>query len=132
MWKREIKNLNDKIFKLEQDKKNKIYSHKRDILRIKLEVLNQKLERKLNIRPNEKQRFTIENLKDKTKKKEKLDNLKKLEEEISFIKQDITKLKKSLDDLSFEFEDLKNEMNKKNLAKFYTNILGLAIIQFTD
>ena len=132
MWKREIKNLNDKIFKLEQDKKTKIYSHKRDIFTIKLELLKQKLERKTNQRPNEKQRFNIENIKDESKKKEKLENLKNLEEEISIIKEDIIKLKKKLDDLSFEFEDLKNEMNKQNLAKFYTNILGLAIIQFTD
>ena len=48
------------------------------------------------------------------------------------MKKDIVGIKKKLDDVSFEYEDLKNEMKKRNLAKFYTNILGFAVIRFID
>jgi hypothetical protein len=131
-WKKEIKILNDKFFKLEQAKKKKIYSYKKNMLNIKLDSLKKKLERKINQRPSERQKKNIENEKDKAKRSEKLNKQDRLEEEIKFIQKDISEIKKKLDDLSFEYNDLKNEMKKRNLAKFYTNILGFAIIRLTD
>ncbi|KKM19235.1 hypothetical protein LCGC14_1657710 [marine sediment metagenome] len=58
-----------------------------------------------------------------------MNNIKKLEEEIKFLKSDIRLIQIKLDDLSFEFEDLKNEMVKRNLSKFYTTILSFALIK---
>ena len=51
---------------------------------------------------------------------------------IMYIKKDIQSVKRKLDDLSFEYEDLKKEMHKRNLAKFYTNLNSFAIIRFTE
>ena len=120
------------IFNLERNKKNKIYNHKKNVLNFKLETLNRQLERKIKQRPTKKQKQNIENLKDESKKRDRLNRINKLEEKISFIEKDIIRLKKNLDDVSFEYEDLKNEMRKRNLAKFYTNILGFAVIRFID
>ena len=66
------------------------------------------------------------------KKQERIDKIKKLEEEIKFIQKDIKLTEKKLDDLSFEYEDLKNEMNKRNLSKFYTNLLSFALLKVVD
>jgi len=131
-WKKEIRILNDKFFNLEQDKKSKIYSYKRNVLNLKLDSLKQKLERKIKQRPSERKKKNIENERDNTKKSEKLSKIKKLEEEITYMKKDIVGIKKKLDDVSFEYDDLKNEMKKRNLAKYYTNILGFAVIRFID
>ncbi|MFX0187841.1 MAG: DEAD/DEAH box helicase [Candidatus Hodarchaeota archaeon] len=128
LWKREIKALNDKIFNLERSKREKIYEHKRKALSIKLESLKQKLEKMINQRPTERQKQNINNLKDKKKKKKKLEKIEKLEEEIRFTDIEIRKIGEKLDDLAFEYEDLKNDMKKRNLGKFYTNLLALAII----
>jgi len=130
-WKKEIKDLNDKIFKIEQTKKEKIYHHKIKVLNFKLESLKERLEIKIHKRPSEKQRLNISNLKDETKKQEKLTQLEKLEEDIKFIEKDIQSIVRKLDDLSFEYNDLKKEMHKRNLSKFYTNLYSLAIIRFT-
>ncbi|MFX1392715.1 MAG: SNF2-related protein [Promethearchaeota archaeon] len=129
-WKKEIKLLNDKIFNLERSKKEKIYSHKKKALNIKLESLKKKLQRKKNQRPSERQKQNIINEKDNKKKKEKLDRIDKLEEEIRFIEKDIKKLEKKIDDLIFEYEDLTNDMKKRNLGKYYTNLLAFANIRF--
>ncbi|MFX1257408.1 MAG: SNF2-related protein [Promethearchaeota archaeon] len=131
-WKKEIKQLNDKIFNLELKKKEKIYAHKRNVLNFKLISLKQKLERKKNKRPTERQKQNINNLKDETKRKEKLDKIEKLEEEIRFIAKDLEIIEKKLDDLSFEQEDLKNDIIKRNLRKFYTNIMSFAIIKLDN
>lgn len=66
------------------------------------------------------------------KKQERLDYFKKLEEEIKFIKKDLQVIEKKLDDLAYEYEDLKNDMNKRNLSKFYTNLLSFAILKIVD
>ncbi len=132
IWKKEIKILNDKIFNSEQIKKQKMYSHMKKVLNLKLESLKLKLERKESNRLTERQKQNISNIKDGTKKEEKLKKIEKMEEEISFIEKDIRRIEKNLDDLSFEYEDIKNDMIKSNLAKFYTNILGLAIIKSVD
>ena len=132
IWKREIKILNDSIFNQTKKKKEKVYSHKRKVFNLKLESLNQILERKENKRPTTRQLQNIEKITDTAKKQEKLNNIKKLEEEIKFINQDIKLTKKKLDDLSFEYEDLKNEMIRRNLSKFYTNILSFALLRFVD
>ena len=49
-WKREIKILNDNIFNREMKKKEKIYSHKKRSLNLKLESLHQILDRNKNRR----------------------------------------------------------------------------------
>ncbi len=131
LWKNEIKILNDKIFDLERSKKEKIYAHKRNVLFFKLDSLKQRLERKRNSRPTERQLQNINKMSDETKKQERLDKIQKLEEEIRYIEKDIQNLEKKLDDLSFEFVDLKQEMIKRNLAKFYTNLFSFAVIKLT-
>jgi hypothetical protein len=131
-WKKEIKILNDKIFDIELKKKNKIYLHKRKALTFKYETLKLSLERKSSQKPSEKKMNNILKIEDETKRKEKLERLKNLDEEIKFIKKDMDEVQKKMDDLAFEHEDLKNEMRKRNLAKFYTNLSGLAILNIVD
>ncbi|MFW9902371.1 MAG: helicase-related protein, partial [Candidatus Thorarchaeota archaeon] len=128
-WKKEIKILNEKIFNQEKKKKDKIYSHKRKILNLKRESLNRILERNKIRLPSPRQRQNIEKITDLAKKQERLDNIKKLEEEIKFNLRDIELIEKKLDDLAFKYEDLRNEMKRRNLAKFYTNLISFAIIQ---
>jgi SNF2 family DNA or RNA helicase len=132
VWKREIKTLNDNIFNKERKKKEKIFSHKRRTLKFKIESLKQTLEQKENKRPTTRQLHNIEKLTDTKKKQEKLENIKKIEEEIKFINRDIQLTEKKLDDLSFEYVDLRNEMIKRNRAKFYTNLLSFALLRFVD
>jgi len=131
LWKNEIKILNDKIFDLERSKKEKIYAHKRYVLFFKLDSLKQRLERKRKNRPTERQLQNINKMSEETKKQERLDKIQKLEEEIRYIEKDLQNIEKKIDDLSFEFEDLKQEMIKKNLAKFYTNLFSFAVIKLT-
>ncbi|MFX1371862.1 MAG: SNF2-related protein [Promethearchaeota archaeon] len=131
-WKREIKDLNDKIFVQEMKKKEKIYSYKKRSLNLKLESLNQRLERNNNKKPTARQLHNIEKITDAVKKQERLNDIKKLEEEINFINKDIILTKRKLDDISFEYEDLKNEMIKKNKSKFYTNIISFALLKILD
>ncbi len=83
-------------------------------------------------KPTAKQKNHISLIRDEKKKKEKLKKLQELDEEIAFISQDIGKIKKKLDHLAFEYEDLKNEMRKRNLSKFYTNLMSFAIIKFIN
>ncbi|MHA1992381.1 MAG: helicase-related protein [Candidatus Hodarchaeales archaeon] len=132
IWKKEIKQLNDKIFTIERDKKKKIYAYNRRVLNFKIESLRQRLEGNINKKPTNRQLQNINGLKDGTRKQERLQSIKKLEEEIRFNERDIKLAEKKLDNLSFEYEDLKNEMNRRNLAKFYTNMLSLAIIRLED
>ncbi len=132
IWKREIEILNNNIFDQEKRKKEKIYSHKRRTLNLKLESLMKTLEQKENKKPTTRQLQNIEKITDKEKKKEKISYFKKLEEEIKFIKKDIKLTKKKLDDLLFEYEDLKNEMLKRNRSKFYTNLISFALLKLID
>ena len=132
IWKTEIKKLSDKIYTLEYNKKEKIYSHNRRVLHLKIDALQRRLERNQKRRPTSRQLQNIKNLKDRAKKQERLQNLQSLEEEIRFLEKDITSTNRKLDDLSFEYEDLKNEMKRRNLSKFYTNILSMAIIKVVD
>jgi hypothetical protein len=132
IWKKEIKQLNDKIFTLEREKKKKIYSYNKRVLTLKVEAMQQRLERNQKRKPTERQLQNIRNLKDEVRKQERLRNIQKIEEEILFIDKDIKLAEKKLDDLSFEHEDLKNEMNRRNLSKFYTNLLSFAIIRIID
>ena len=131
-WKREIKTLNDTIFNRERKKKEKIYSHKKRTLNFKLESLYQILERNKTKRPTPRQLYNIEKITDATKKQERLNKIKKLEEEIKFINKDINLTKRKLDDLSFEYEDLKNEMIKRNISKFFTNLLSFALLKIIE
>ncbi|MFX1488680.1 MAG: helicase-related protein, partial [Promethearchaeota archaeon] len=132
IWKTEIKRLNEKIYNLEYNKKKKIYSHNRRVLQLKIDTLERRLERSRNRRPTNRQLQNIQNLKDESKKQDRLQNLQRLEEEIKFLEKDITSANKKLDDLSFDYEDLKNEMKRRNLSKFYSNILSIAIIRLVD
>ncbi|MFW9942574.1 MAG: hypothetical protein ACFFFT_16160, partial [Candidatus Thorarchaeota archaeon] len=128
-WKRDIKKLNEKIYSLERDKKRKIYDYNKRVLSLKLESLKLKLERKEKNRPTQRQLQNINNLKDEVRKQKKLQDIQNLGEEIRFIEKDIKNIEKKLDDFAFEQEDILNEMKRRNLAKFYTNLLSLAIIK---
>ena len=44
----------------------------------------------------------------------------------------ILKVQKKIDDLAFDYDDLKNDMSKRNLAKFYTNLDAFAVIRFSE
>lgn len=131
-WKKDIIKLNNKIFKLEMNKKEKVYKYNNKAQSIKLESLKKRLEQKLNQKPSERQKRNIAKLDDEKKKKERLEYYQKLEEEIGNLEKDIKAVKKKIDDLSFEYEDRKNEMNKRNLSKFYTNLSSIAIVKFID
>ena len=131
-WKKDIKKLNDKIFKIEMKKKDKIYKYNKKAQTIKIESLKRRLEQKINQRPSERQKKNIAKLDDEKKKNERLDRYQRLEEEIEVLEKDIKAIEKKIDDLSFEYEDRKNEMNKMNLSKFYTNLSSFAIVRFVD
>jgi hypothetical protein len=132
IWKREIKVLNDIIFDQEKKKKEKIYSHKRRALNLKLESVAKNLEQKENKRPTARQLHNIEKISDPERKKERIGYYKKLEEDIEFLNKGIKSTKKKLDDLLFEYEDLKNEMSKRNKSKFYTNLISFAVLKIVD
>jgi len=132
IWKREVRKLNEKIFAKERDKKRKIYEHNRSVLYLKLESLKLRLERKEKNRPTQRQLQNINNLKDETRKQKRLQDIQNLEEEIKFIEKDLKIIEKKLDNIAFEHEDLTNDMKRRNLAKFYTNLLSLAIIRIID
>ncbi|MHA1525565.1 MAG: helicase-related protein, partial [Promethearchaeota archaeon] len=131
-WKKDIKDLNNKIFNLEMKKKEKIYEHKKRILHIRIEALKDKLQRKNNQKPTQQVLKNIQNLDDEKRREARLEKIRQLEEEIRFIEKDIKHNEKNIDDLSFEYEDLKNEMLKRNIGKYYTNLLSYAIIMFVD
>ncbi len=132
IWKKEVKKLNDTIFAQEKKKKEKIYSHKRRTLNIRQESLKLALEQKKNRRPTARQLQNIEKLTDTKRKEDKLNIIKKLEEEIKFLEHGIKLNEKKLDELSFEYEDLKNEMLKRNKSKFYTTLLSFALLKIVD
>ena len=131
-WKKEIKKLNNKIFKLEMKKREKIYKYNKKAQTIKIEALKHKLELKIHQRPTERQRSNIAQLDDAKKKQDRLEYFERLEEQIISLEKDIIKVEKQIDELSFEYEDRKNEMNKRNLSKFYTNLSSFALIRFND
>jgi len=91
-------------------------------------MLKQKLERKENQKLTKIQRLIIKNLTDQTRKQERIRKIEKLHEEIKFLRRYIKLNEKKLDDLSFEFEDLKNEMIRRNKSKFLINMLSFALI----
>lgn len=128
-WKQEIKELNDNFFNREREKKEKIYSHKQKALNMKLELVKQKLERKISQRPTEKQIQNISKLDDESEKQKRIKRFKLLEEDIMFLEKGIKKLDKKLDDLSFDYEDLKNDMAKRNLPKYHFNLLSFAVVK---
>ena len=97
-----------------------------------MEGLKRKLERKEGQNPTERQLRNILNLTDEGRKEEKKRKVKQLEEDIHFLNKDIKLTEKKIDDLSFEYEDIKKEMIKRNLAKFYTNLDAFAIIRLVD
>ncbi|MFX1413775.1 MAG: SNF2-related protein [Promethearchaeota archaeon] len=131
-WKQEIRALNDKIYNLERSKKEKVYQFKSKILTQKIGNLNRKLERKVKQKPTEKQMKNILSLTDEAKRRERLKKVKQIDEDINFLEKDIAFTEKKIDDLSFEFEDIKNEMIKRNLAKFYTNLSSFAIVKIVE
>jgi hypothetical protein len=131
-WKKDIRELNNKIFNLELKKKEKIYKHKKSILYLRIETLKEKLQRKNSQKPSEKTLKNIQKLEDEKRRAEKLKKLESLKEEIRYIEKDIKRNEILIDDLSFEYEDLKNEMFKRNIGKYYTNLLSYAIIKFVD
>ncbi len=131
-WKGEIRKLNEKIFGVEQTKRENLYIFNKKALSAKREVLSQKLNKKVQSRPTEKQHQNISKIEDPEKKKERLERIQQLEEEIAFIQKDLTKIDKKMDDLSFAYEDKLNDLKKRNIAKFYTNLQSVAVIKLVD
>jgi len=131
-WKTEIKALNDKIFEVEQRKKEKIFAHNKKLLALKLESLKLKLEKKESKKPTERQLLNIKSIDDPQKRQERLDKINNIKEEIRFLEKDIAKVKIKLDNLAFDYNDLKTDMDKRNLAKFYTNLDAFAIVRFSE
>ena len=132
IWKGEVKRLNDKIYASEREKKKKMYENNNKTLKLRIESLKLRLERKEKNKPTQRQLQNINNLEDKERKKQRLQDIRDLEEEIRFIQKDITIITKKLDDLAFEHEDLTSDMKRRNLAKFYTNLLSFAFIRIID
>ncbi len=130
-WKNEIKALNDKIFTQEKKKKEKIYQHNRKLFALKIDKLKLKLERKINQKPSKKQLKNTNNLTDFIKKQERMNKYKKLEEDIKFLNKYIQSIQKKLDDLSFEYEDRKNDLRKRAQSKYYINLLSYALIKLS-
>ena len=130
-WKTEIKALNDKIFDIEQRKKEKIYTHNKKLLALKLESLKLKLEKKESKKPTERQLSNIKSIDDPQKRQERLDKIDEIKEEIRFLEKDIAKVERKIDNLAFDYDDLKTDMSKRNLAKFYTNLDAFAEITFS-
>ena len=130
-WRRNILKLNDEIFKKERKKKKKLYHHKKRSLNHKLESLQEKLKRKKQNVPSDKVIEKVNNLGNSQKKTERLEKFHKLKEDISFIKKDIDSTRRKLDDLEFQYEDLKNDMQKRNLRKFNTTLIGGAKIKIS-
>ena len=131
-WKTEIKALNDKIFEIEQRKKEKIFASNKKLLALKLKALKQKLEKKESKKPTERQLLNIKSIDDPLKKQERIDKVNNLKEEIRFLEKDIAKVEKKVDNLAFDYNDLTTDMRKRNLAKFYTNLDAFAIIRFSE
>ena len=129
-WKREIKELNIKIFNIEKNKKQRIHQHKLRMLNFKLESLKVKLEKKKSQLPSKRQMQNIHNMGDEGEKQERLRKIKLVEEDILFLNNDIYQTKRNLDDLEFYYQDLQKDMDKRNLAKFYTSIDAFAVIRF--
>ncbi|MHA1193094.1 MAG: DEAD/DEAH box helicase [Promethearchaeota archaeon] len=129
-WKSEIKELNNKIFNIEKNKKQQIHQYKLRMLNFKLESLKTKLEKKESQLPSKRQMQNIHNMGDKDQKQERLRKIKLVEEDILFLSNDIIIAKRNLDDLEFDYQDLQKDMAKRNLAKFYTNIDAFAVIRF--
>ena len=94
-WKTEIKALNDKIFVIEQRKKEKIFTHNKKLLALKLESLKLKLEKKESKKPTERQLLNIKSIGDQQKRQERLDKINNIKEEIRFLEKDIVKVEKS-------------------------------------
>jgi len=132
IWKGEVKRLNDKIYASEREKKKKMYENNNKTLKLRIESLKLRLERKEKNKPTQRQLQNINNLEDEERKKQRLQDIRDLEEEIRFIQKDITIITKKLDDLAFEHEDLTSDMKRRNLAKFYTNLLSFAFIRIID
>ena len=129
-WKSELKELNNKIFNIEKNKKQQIHKYKLRMLNFKLESLQVKLEKKKSQLPTKRQMQNIYNITDKGDKQERLRKIKLVEEDILFLNNDINQTKRNLDDLEFDYQDLQKDMEKRNLAKFYTNIDAFAVIRF--
>ncbi len=131
-WKKEIRALNAKIYKIETKKKEKIFNYNKRLLSFKLESLKLQLEKKESKKPTERQLLNIRNLDDEQRKQERLDKIKKLNEEIHFLEKDIAEVDKKLDDLAFDYDDLKRDMTKRNRAKYYTNLSACAILRLKE
>jgi SNF2 family DNA or RNA helicase len=131
-WKRDVQRLNNKLYTQEKEKKEKIYKHKKNVLNLKIKNLKKRLNKKISQRPSERQQQNIANLKDEKKKKERIEYYEHLEETIRFLEKDISKSIRKLDDLQFEYQDLKEDMKKRNQAKFFTKLISTAQIEFLE
>jgi len=131
-WKKEIIKLNEKIFQKERNKKKKLYEYRKKVFCQKLSSLEKRLINKENKLPSEKMMMNITNLSDKEKKERKLKIIEKLKEDIRFLKNDIKSIQKKLDDLEFHYLDLKNDMQKRNLQKFSTELIAISEVNMCD
>jgi len=130
-WKREIIKLNEKIFQKERNKKKKLYEYRKKIFSQKLNSLKKKLINKENKLPSEKMMIKITNLSDKEKKEKTMKVIEKLKEDIRFLNNNIKSTQQKLDDLEFHYLDLKNDMQKRNLQKFSTELIEISEIHIS-
>ncbi len=128
-WKQEIIQLNNKIFNIEINRKTKLFQNKILILEKKKNNLNLKLEKNLKIISNENDLVKINQLKDIKLKEKKLKKIEETKEQIHFLRKDIEKINIKLEDLSFFYEDLKNETKKRKKTNFSTILLSMAHIK---
>ena len=131
LWKTQVKNLNQKVFQTEVNKKEKIYTYKKKVLTERIQKVQKELERKNSLKPTTRQLRNIQNLEDESRKREKLEDIERLKEQIFILEEDLHKIQKKRDDLAFEYQDIKKDLQKRNQAKFYTNLIAYAIIQIT-
>ncbi len=131
-WKREIIKLNEKIFQKERNKKKKLYEYRKKLFSQKLKSLEKKLVSKKNKFPSEKSMININNLLDKDKKERKMKTVKKLKDDIQFLKNDIKSNQKKLDDIEFHYIDLKNDMQKRNLQNFSMELIAISEVNICN
>ena len=112
-------------------RRKKKFTHNKRLLAFKLESLKLKLEKKESKKPTERQLLNIKSIDDPQIRQERLDKINKLKEEIHFLEKDIAKVEIKIDNLAFDYDDLKTDMSKRNLAKFYTNLNAFAEITFS-
>ncbi|MBY9006088.1 MAG: DEAD/DEAH box helicase family protein [Candidatus Lokiarchaeota archaeon] len=128
-WKKEIISLNESIFNLDMDKRNRLFQGKLIRLEKKKNKIELKLQKKNESLPKEKQLIRITQLSNVKEKENRLRKIKEIKEQIHFLREDVSKITNKLEDLKFFYDDLRNEMKKRKKKDFSTEFLSLACIR---